>query len=158
MKKIFKFKIKSLLIKEYVSLLLFSVVVTYLAYLKFWNLNKVFLSGSSLVLLFIFKYFYNIDFINSIEDLKFILTIMPIKIYNNDIINKNSDSSARSTCAMDQPLAALNTLFITGFTDAEGTFTISITKDNRKRKTTRRLLNNIDRNFFSSSVIFYISK
>jgi hypothetical protein len=33
----------------------------------------------------------------------------------------------------------LNPWFITGFTDAESTFTISITKDNRTRKTTRRI-------------------
>jgi hypothetical protein len=33
----------------------------------------------------------------------------------------------------------LNPWFITGFSDAESTFTISITKDNRARKTTRRI-------------------
>nr|YP_009574411.1 hypothetical protein [Arthrobotrys musiformis]QBM31529.1 hypothetical protein [Arthrobotrys musiformis]QBM31679.1 hypothetical protein [Arthrobotrys musiformis] len=56
-----------------------------------------------------------------------------------------------------QPLVALDPLFITGFTDGEGTFTISITKDNRERKTTRRLLNNIDREIFSVHPSFSIS-
>jgi hypothetical protein len=33
----------------------------------------------------------------------------------------------------------LNPYFLTGFSDAESTFTVSITKDNRSRKTTKRI-------------------
>nr|QID02884.1 endonuclease [Orbilia oligospora] len=51
----------------------------------------------------------------------------------------------------------LNSQFITGLADAESTFTISITKDNREIKTNRRLLNNIDQEIFSIHPSFAIS-
>lgn len=51
----------------------------------------------------------------------------------------------------------LNPYFITGFTDGEATFTITISKDNRERKTVRRLQQNIHRNIFSVHPSFAIS-
>lgn len=48
----------------------------------------------------------------------------------------------------------LNPYFIVGFSDAEALFTLSISKDNRERKTTRCSLNNADREFFSIHPFF----
>jgi hypothetical protein len=50
--------------------------------------------------------------------------LVPVKIYSNLETNK---------------VQILNPYFLTGFSDAESTFTVSITKDNRSRKTTKRI-------------------
>jgi hypothetical protein len=52
-------------------------------------------------------------------------------------------------------LPKLNPYWITGFSDAEGTFTISVTKDNRERKTTKRIDSN--RKIFGLHPSFAIS-
>ena len=52
---------------------------------------------------------------------------------------------------------ALHPWFVTGFCDGEATFTISLTKDNRERKTTRRLDQNKDREIFSVHPSFAIA-
>lgn len=56
-----------------------------------------------------------------------------------------------------EQLGGLNPYFITGFSDGEATFTISIAKDNRKRKTARRLSKNTEREIFSIHPSFAIS-
>jgi len=58
-----------------------------------------------------------------------------------------------------QPSTSLpfNPNFITGFSDGEATFTVSIAKDNRERKTARRLSINAEREIFSVHPSFAIS-
>lgn len=53
--------------------------------------------------------------------------------------------------------AGMHPWFVTGFSDGEATFTISIAKDNRERKTRRRLDQNKDREIFSVHPSFAIS-
>lgn len=52
---------------------------------------------------------------------------------------------------------ALHPWFITGFSDGEATFTLSISKDKRERKTARRLDQNNGREIFSVHPSFAIS-
>lgn len=69
--------------------------------------------------------------------------------------NSPGDEKKRDLGFADEQLGVLNPDFITGFCDGESTFTISITKDNRERKTSRRLEQN--REIFSVHPSFAIS-
>jgi len=107
---------------------------------------------------FIILLYYSI-FVLGYDILDIIMSGRVISIYESLFIivvssvtrNKDKEESNKGI------QADLHPYYIVGFTDAEATFTISITKDNRERKTVRRQSKDKEREIYSIHPSFAIS-